>query len=62
MCFTNSKINYKLLAYLKSLDEEQYKEKGFIKPILRFLQLLCEGHNLDLQARIFDKSFVAPFS
>eukprot|EP01080_Neovahlkampfia_damariscottae_P010070 gene10070-2491_t len=27
----------------------EFKEEGFIESILRFLQLFCEGHNLDLQ-------------
>jgi hypothetical protein len=41
-------IDNELLAYLKR-TEGSYPESGFIRKILRFLQLLCEGHNLDMQ-------------
>lgn len=39
-----------LLQVLESEDaDESFPETGFIFEILRFLQLLCEGHNLALQ-------------
>jgi inositol 1,4,5-triphosphate receptor type 1 len=31
------------------VSQFNYKEVGYIKHLFRFLQLLCEGHNLDLQ-------------
>ncbi len=37
-------------ALEQQTEEKQMKDSGFIKQILRFLQLLCEGHNLELQS------------
>ena len=38
------------LIHSKNTDDtEKFQETGFILDILRFLQLLCEGHNLKLQ-------------
>jgi len=45
----NNVIDHEVLAYLQSYDEP-FPETGFIREILRFLQLLCEGHNTRLQA------------
>jgi len=33
-----------------------FPERGFIHKILRFLQLLCEGHNLDLQRYLLSQT------
>ena len=44
----NNVIDHEVLAYLQSYDEP-FPETGFICEILRFLQLLCEGHNTRLQ-------------
>eukprot|EP00026_Physarum_polycephalum_P000121 Phypoly_transcript_00121.p1 GENE.Phypoly_transcript_00121~~Phypoly_transcript_00121.p1 ORF type:complete len:2101 (+),score=228.03 Phypoly_transcript_00121:347-6649(+) len=38
-----------LLEVVKSQDDDKFQEVGYIFQILRFLQLLCEGHNLELQ-------------
>lgn len=37
-------------ALEQQTEEKQIKDSGYIQQILRFLQLLCEGHNLDLQS------------
>ncbi|KAL6077190.1 Inositol 1,4,5-trisphosphate receptor type 1, variant 2 [Balamuthia mandrillaris] len=44
----SSGLSHRTLAMLQN-NEEPFPESGFIKEILRFLQLLCEGHNLNLQ-------------
>jgi hypothetical protein len=36
-------------ALERQTEEKQVKDSGYIQQILRFLQLLCEGHNLELQ-------------
>lgn len=41
-------IDHEMLRYLRQ-TEGSYPESGFIRKILRFLQLLCEGHNKDMQ-------------
>lgn len=41
-------MDHELLRYLRQ-TEVSYPESGFIRKILRFLQLLCEGHNKDMQ-------------
>ena len=38
-----------LLEVVKAQDDDKFQEVGYIFQILRFLQLLCEGHNLELQ-------------
>jgi hypothetical protein len=37
------------LKLIMELDDEKFNETGHITEILRFLQLLCEGHNLVMQ-------------
>lgn len=41
-------IDYEVLEFLRSYDEP-FPETGFIQEILRFLQLLCEGHHTRMQ-------------
>jgi hypothetical protein len=43
-----NEIDNELLKFLHDSDEP-FQETGFMQKILRFLQLLCEGHNLHLQ-------------
>ncbi len=43
-----TEIDHEVLDYLKT-NTEPFAESGFIREVLRFLQLLCEGHNLELQ-------------
>ncbi len=38
------------VAIEQQTEQTQLKDSGYIKQILRFLQLLCEGHNLELQS------------
>lgn len=38
-----------LSADIATLEHEEFIETGNIQYVLRFLQLLCEGHNLELQ-------------
>ena len=40
------------LRHVFELDDgEHFEENGYIRNVLRFLQLLCEGHNLKMQVR-----------
>ena len=39
----------KMLREFDDEADQPYPEQGYIKLLLRFLQLLCEGHNLNMQ-------------
>lgn len=45
-------------AEQKEVEMEMGPAVIIMKPILRFLQLLCENHNQDLQVRFFATNFM----